>query len=124
MAIKRKNTIIIVLISLLSVSLVWSLIFWLPDIGAEVAQAIHGNPVTNAPTSAYYDFFTSLLCAVFSFFNLLFAALDLFEMHVKRRTGETIGKLTVYWVWTLVSLGALGVHCLSFHWIFQAYAAG
>lgn len=124
MAIKRKNTIIIVLVSLLAAGMTWSLIFWLPDVSVALARMIQGNPVTNALTSAYYDFFTSLLCAVFSFFSLIFAGLDLFEMYVKRRTGEAVGKLTMNWVWTFVSLGALVVHGLSFRYIFLMYAAG
>lgn len=118
---KPKNTIIIALTSLLLASLVWSMIFWLPDVGTEVARVIYANPVTDALSDAYENFFAPLLCVLYSFGNLIFAVLELFGMYVKRQTKETDEKLTIYWVYTFVSLGALVIHYIGFHYIFQIH---
>lgn len=123
---KQKTTKIIILISLISATLIWNLIFWLPNVSAEVAKFIYGNPITHTLTTAYDDFFASLICVVFSFGNLVFASLVLFEKYQlkKYQSENSDPKLTVYWVYTYISIGALVIHCISFHYIFQTYVSG
>lgn len=123
---KLQKTIIMILIFLLSASLIWSMIFWLPDVGAAAAQFIYGNSVTHALTSAYDDFFTPLICTFFSFANVVFAVCVLLKKHHVKKypSAEAVETLTLYWVYTFVSAAALIVHCLSFIYIFSCLIAG
>lgn len=120
---KQKTTKIIILISLILVTLIWNLIFWLPDVSVEVAQFIYGNPITHTLTTAYDDFFVPLICVMLSFGNLVFALLILFGKHQSKKfqSEKSDEKLMVYWVYTFISLGALVIHCIGFHFIFQTY---
>lgn len=123
---QKKIKKIKLMIVLLSATLIWALNFWIPEIGAGAAQLIYGNPLTHTLSSAYDDFFPTLLCVLFSFANLVCAGLTLFDTsQAKKYQPERANdKLTVYWVYIFVSLGALVIHCLGFRYVFAALIAG
>ena len=134
---KKHKIITVILISLMALSLICLLIFWLPEIGAGIARLFHGdptdvyteisililgNPITNTIEDFYYDFFTPLVCTLISFFNAAYAIMWLETMHKSKST--TPKRLTKYWIYLAVSLGALVLHWISFREIFSWIVAG
>lgn len=113
------------MIVLLSATLIWALIFWIPEIGTGAARLIYGNPLTHTLSSAYDDFRSTLLCVLFSFANLVYAGLALFDtaQAKKYQPERAEDNLTAYWVYTFVSLGALVIHCFGFHYVFSMLIA-
>ncbi len=117
-----KKYIPTILISLLSISLLWNILFWLPDVHVEIAHIIHSNIITRTLSRAYDDFFSSSLCTVFAFINLVYSVvIKLKEMH--QPIAPEV-KTIRYWSYPLFSAVVFIIHLLSFNYIFSCLIAG
>ncbi|MDE6710776.1 MAG: hypothetical protein K2J76_09845 [Oscillospiraceae bacterium] len=117
---KKHKIITVILISLMALSLICLLIFWLPFVSVEWARLIYDNPITDTLCDIYNKF--SLVCTPIAFFNAAYAIMWLEAMYKSK--SATPKRLTKYWAYLAVSLGALVLHWISFREIFSWVIAG
>ena len=104
---------------LLTLTLLWVAVWFLPELGTGIARSIYQNPVTNALCKSYDDFFPPLLCALFALGNLLFASGRLIS-----RSGSREQLSSLDWIYPAVSFTALALHSYGFYEIFEMLSAG
>lgn len=119
---KSKKRKITILISLLSVTLIWNLIFYLPFVSSEVSRLIHSNPITNTIEDLYDNFFAPQICIIISFINLCYAIAGLHS--ISKISEKNKKQLVVYWLYAIISLSSLIINCISFNYVFSCLIAG
>ncbi|MBD5140787.1 MAG: hypothetical protein HDT25_05160 [Ruminococcus sp.] len=107
---KKHRIITVILISLMALSLILNLMFWIGLVSAEFEELIISNPITLKLLIIYI--LTSLLWAFISFINAVHAVMGLREIYKSKST--TPKRLTKYWIYLAVSLGSLVLHLMSF----------
>lgn len=119
---KRNKITLIVLVSLLTVSLIWNLIFKLPSVSVEISRLIHSNPITDMLENIYWDGIPSLISIPISFTNLIYAIVRSHSVFKSKPSSKK--RFIGYLIYAVVSLGALIIHCITFDYIFGALVAG
>lgn len=111
---KRDKITKTVLIFWLSAGLILNLMFWLGSISAEFKELIISNPITLKLMQIYI--FASLLCALISYINAVYAVMGLREFYNLRASMPK--RFCGYWIYSIVSLTAFVLHCIAFVIIF------
>ena len=119
---KRSKIIMAILIFLLAISLIGVLVFWLPDISVEWARLIYDNPITREICHMFWSFIPSLICIPIAFANVICAVKGL-RLVYKEKT-STSKRLIGYWIYAIISSGALVVHWLTFVYVVECTIAG
>ena len=107
---KKHRIITVILISLMALSLILNLMFWIGLVSAEFEELIISNPITLKLLIIYI--LTSLLWAFISFINAVHAVMGLRGIYKSKSI--TPKRLTKYWIYLAVSLGSLVLHLMSF----------
>lgn len=106
----------------MAVGLIWNLIFWLHEADTGISRLIHGNPITDKLWLIYLDIgLPSLLSIPISFVNAAYTIMWLEAMHKSKST--TPKRLIKCLIYLAVSLGALVIHWITFHYIFSSIIA-
>lgn len=118
---KRKIT-MSVLIILLALGLIGTLIFRLPGLGVEWARLILGNSITGKVRTIYWDCYPSLMNILIAFANVVYAVKGVYLIYKEKMS--TSKGIIGYLIYTIISLGAIVVHCITFDYAFSAMIAG
>ena len=119
---KRSKIIMATLIFLLAISLIVVLIFLLPEVSVEWARLIIDNPITREICHIFWSFIPSLICIPIAFANIVCAVKGL-RLVYKEKT-STFKRLIGYWIYAIISSGALVVHWLTFVYVVECAIAG
>lgn len=119
---KRNKIIMAILIFLLALSLIGILIFWLPSVNANVSRLIHSNPITNTVEDIYENINSYVIIIPIAFANVICAVKCLYSMYKEKP--ETHKRFIGYWIYTIISSGALVIHWLTFVFVIECIIAG
>ena len=116
---KRDKVIKGILISLLAISIVWSLIFHLSYTGSEILWAITSNPILRELRHIYWSCFPSLISVIVAFANVIYSGMELHSSYKAQGTKKTPSV-----IYLIISLGALLLHLITHDYVFSALVAG
>ena len=118
---KKHRTTMIILNVLLFISLIWTLIFKLPSVNADFSRFIHSNPILDTIENAYWNG-GFLIPFPISIANVIYSIMCLHSTYKSQRPNY---KQTVeYLTYTIISLFALVIHCITFNYIIECIIAG
>ena len=118
----RNKIIMAVLIFLLAISLTGVLIFWLPDISVNISRRIHSNSITATMEDIYDNINSYVISIPITFANVICAVKGL-RLVYKEKTSAS-KRLIGYWIYAIISSGALVVHWLTFVYVVECTIAG
>ncbi len=118
----KSKKIMVVLISLLALGLIGTFIFKLPDVNVTMSRLIHSNPITDTVEDIYWRPPIYLIIIPIAFANVVYAAKVLRSMY-KEKT-STHKCIIGYWIYMIISLGALVIHWLTFVYVIKCVLAG
>lgn len=104
-----KKIPIIILASLLSISVIWALIFWLTEI------RILNNSITDILWSIYWDVYPAWISVLVAVFNLLFAIIKIKSINKTRITDKN--PFRTYLSYLILSIAALVINCITSNYI-------
>ena len=119
---KRIKIIRTILISLLALGLIGTLIFWLPSVSVEWASLIIDNSITCEIRHMHWSCIPSLISIPISLANVICAIKVLCLMYKEKISKPKC--IIGYLIYTLISLGAVVIHCITFDYVFSCMIAG
>ena len=119
---KRSKIIMAILIFLLAASLIGVLVFWLPNVNANVSRRIHSNSITAMMEDIYENINSYVISIPITFANVICAVKGL-RLVYKEKTSAS-KRLIGYWIYAIISSGALVVHWLTFVYVVECTIAG
>ena len=119
---KHSKIIMVILIFLLAISLIGVLLFWLPDISINISRLVLNNPIIDEVRHIYWNINFYLIIIPIAFANVICAIKGL-RLVYKEKT-STSKRLIGYWIYAIISSGALVVHWLTFVYVVECAIAG
>lgn len=119
---KQKLNKMDILISLLAISLIGVLIFWLLFVNVNIARLISSNPITLIVLFLYWKPPTYLIIIPIAFANVVCAVKGLRSIYKEK--ASTSKRIIGYWIYTIISLGAVVIHCITFVFVIGGVIAG
>lgn len=119
---KRNKRIMVILSSLMSISLVWALIFILPIVSVEAAGMVLSSQIIYELEHIYWSGIPSLVSIPISFANGIYAIKGLHSIY-KEKT-STQKRIIGYLIYMIISLGTVIIHCITFDYVFSSMISG
>ena len=119
---KRSKIIMAILIFLLAISLIGVLLFWLPDISINISRLVLNNPIIDEVWHIYWNINSYVISIPVVFANVICAIKGLRLVYKEKTSAHK--RIIGYWIYTIISSGALVVHWLTFVYVVECTIAG